>query len=324
MLIVTIPDLSPTTIRAVAEYLTENLSILVPPHNTDGAESTRIGGGGCPLVIEVADGVTPTLLSDRTFWTLVCGTLERPGDLVEPFVRSVIAADCDPVDRQTGLVGEDALYAWFDTCFGALEPLNMKLDKQEFRRFHDLFFDYLQICDMTCEVRQHHYIKATLPFVDRYLTGAESMRLAAFRMFTGQYELDSSQVRYWLRRSGMLKLVIDELQAGLRGETGPLDIGPQELGWHDADYAVYVVSYLIEQTYGSDEAQNVVLDYVLEASGIDVRAYRMEFAETRPDLAHHAVDRVAAADLDRPRIGADTGFHRRDKSGIWQRLDEVA
>ena len=329
ILIVTIPDLRLETIRLVVAYLTVNSSVFFPPYSKETAERTRIGGGGCPLVIEVSNGSDVSLLGDRPFWTLVCGLLAEPGDLLDPFVHSVIAAaesDGDRLfDRQEALVGEDALYAWFDTCFGSVEvfrPYNKDEapSKREFRRFHDTFLDYLRVCDMDHEVRQDDYIHATLALVDRYLDGVDSLRLAAFRLTNGQDGLRPS-ARSWLRRRGMLKLLIDDLLADLRGERGLLNLGPYANGSFTPDHALWFISELIETTYGSDDAGDDVVDYVLDISDLDIRAYRADWAEARPDLLPNTAKRIADADQDRVRVREDTGFHRcTEVDGGWQHI----
>ena len=332
ILIVTMPDLSFGSVRAVAAYVTEHSSVLFPPYSADTAESTRTGGGGCALVVEVAGGDAPTLLSDRSFWTLVCGGAEEPGDVVEPFVRSVMAAaesDGDRLfDRDIGLVGEDALYAWFDTCFGYVDefrPYNKDecFHRDEFRRFHDVFLDYLRVCDMDHEVRQNRYIDATLSLVDRYMDGPDSVRLAAFRLTNGQEGFDDATVRRWTRRRSMLKLLIDDVLTSLSGEQGPLRLGPYSDGWDDPKRLAMLLCELVESTYGSDDAGGDVADYLLEVAGLDIRAFRDEQTATRPDLVPNTTKRLADADLDRPGRSSDTGFHRCVEVGVWQRIDAV-
>jgi len=303
ILIVSTPDLSSSSLLGVTEFLSSQPELLFA-----NPDNTRIGGGGCPLVVEAAG---ETLLSDRSFWTLVCGSVDDPLLLVERFVRSVInspASHPDQMnDRQTGHVAEDALYAFFDTCLFALWDLESTIDDQVLCGFADLFYDYLLICDLEHEARQDPYITQVLEMLQRQSDTLRFCRLAAYRIGHGQFHSGDrpDEVRQWLGHGRLLRLIVDEELANLTGKTGPLDLGCSDCLDTDADTIGWHLADLIAITYGSAPEADAVYDYILAAGGPDVRSH---VAEGSSDTS------IAWADQQRLLARADTGFHTTEFS----------
>lgn len=320
--VVSIPDLSAGALRSVAELLTTQTKILA-----NCSDETRIGGLGCPLVVEVADG---RLLSDRAFWTLVCETFDDAFDVVEGFVRAVLAAfpndDYEHAwDRQTGLVGEDAVYAYFDTCVWGPVELETRPAVATLERFVDLFYDWFCACDLDHEVRQHDYFVRLLELINRSLPD-RSARLIAYRLCHGQYNIDQKgekeRARGWLSRNGVLKRVVDEELANLRGEVGPLGIICADCLATDEDMVAYTIAEMLDVVYGTSDARVDVFGYVRTAGGPDLAGYYAGLQDHMADLVNQ---RSAWADVQPLHLRLDTGFHTvRDVGAGWVRVETAS
>ena len=292
ILIVSTPDLSTSSLLAITELLSSQPALLFA-----NPDVTRIGGGGCPVVVEVADN---RLLSDRSFWTLVYGSVNDPFQIVERFVRAVI--DCPEShpdmmpDRQSGLVAEDAVYAYFDTCLAVPKELDSRIDNDTLAAYAQLFYDYLLICDLEHEVRQDAYITQLLGMLRRHPDTSLFYQLAAYRIGHGQFFHDfrRNEVREWLSFRGLLRKMVDEDLAELSGD---LETDTDAVGWGLAS--------LISIAYGSAPEADAVYDYVLTAGGFDPRSHVVKGTFDKS---------IAWADFQGPAPRTDTGFHTTEFS----------
>lgn len=310
ILVLSVPDFTVTSLRSVIDLLAEQPALLFANPDT-----TRVGGGGCPLVVERTSG---ELVGDRGFWSLVCALCPDALDQVERYVTAVLGTGARKdtlFDRQTGLVGEDALYAFFDEAMTRQE-LYSAVSDTDLARYAELFYEFLIASDLDHEVRQNDYIRRLLDAL-RYRHREHFARLAIFRVGHGQFDPESARadVRDWMTTAGTLKCLVDEERAHLDGRAGPLDLRCECCLHGDADGFTYLVADMVDIVYGSDSSREVVEQYILDRGGPDLAA---SIAARSGNRARIGRENAAWADGHRPN--GDTGFHRgvRDDAGDWQ------
>ena len=302
--IVSVDDLSESSLKAVTDLLTNGPGVLMDE--------------GSPLVIELSDGL---LLSDRAFWTLVSDTLDDSFERVSRFVRAVIEESQHgwmiPFDRYQGIVSEDAMYAYFDTRLWSTAQLYGDTPPMLFE-YGELFLEWLRASDLLKEVRQQPYVERLLDLLRRVKDPTYLFdRLMHFRMRNGQYGLPESELFRLMTRRGFLRKLIDEEVAMVKGTTGPLGSQFNDNFHRRPSSAEQVPAFLedvgsflmemVDLTYGNSTARNDVIDYVIREHGFDMQqAHDKLLPEHRLNVP---VELRQWADEQPLRRVYDTGFH---------------
>ena len=290
------PSLEIADLEATARFLAANIDLVVVDHPKMQAD-----GGWHPLVFETPSG---TLLNERAFWTLICEASETSTDLILGYVKAVMGADLrhsQMFDRQDGLAGEDALYAW------TMKHVNERLSglhgtDADLGRFADVFTDYMAgWADLDHEVRQDEHFTILLNGLV-HNDQNRFVRLLAVRLFNGQSGLgyDPVRERNWLTQRGVFKILVDHVVGRVTGE----EILALPKGQFEDQYPnpINSVPKLCWLVYGSDPAAETVLRYVEQRCGQALSI------EPTHDSDHRTI-KLADTMLASTRSQLDTGFH---------------
>ena len=298
-------DLSPSSLKAVADLLTSRPEVLMD--------------GPSPLVVESIAG---SLLSDRAFWTLFCDTVDDSFKQVSGFVRAVIEESEQPrgtipFDRQLGLVSEDAMYAYFDTRIGAIGSLGESTSSTHFE-YGELFLDWLRASDLTVELRQTRYFTQLVDLI-RYEKDPTLLfeRLMHFRLRNGQVGSTRSDLLELMTWRGFLRKLIDEEVAMAKGTVGPLGSQFNEFSYRLPSTEDEVPAFLkdvghflmemVDLTYGNSAARHDVIEYVVRQHGLNIKEAQERLLPSHRLEEFERLRRWADEQPLRPRY--ETGFH---------------
>ena len=205
-LVIQVDSLSSHAIRAVVEFLLDNIELRYDLGDLD----THLGAR--PIVIEIGGGVRMT---ERTLWSIVTDAYPDAAQLVVRYVDANIART-HPQDELNAtsyitIVGEDALYAYLDKHLARYDS-RRGTDSAELMAVLDCFRRFLGRCDLDHETFQNGYIRMALEHL-RHMDRSRFLDLLLFRFMHGQRSLgadvDFEFLQDQLTAKGVLREVVD-------------------------------------------------------------------------------------------------------------------